>query len=74
MTVTYMTDGAPKSWDKTLRVYEVTYPSGQKVMWKNYTARDALTKYDAHNSMYNYELKIREVGGKELQLQKIMSK
>ena len=30
MTVTYMTDGAPKSWDKTLRVYEVTYPSDKK--------------------------------------------
>ena len=30
MTVTYMTDGSPKSWDKKLRVYEVTYPSGQK--------------------------------------------
>jgi len=74
MTVTYMTDGSPKSWDKKLRTYEVTYPSGQKVFWKDYTARDALTKYDGHNSMYNYELKIREIEGKELALKKIMDK
>ena len=74
MTVTYMKQGAPKSWDKTMRFYEVTYPSGQKVVWKNYTARDALTKYDGHNSMYNYELQIREITGQELQKLKVMNK
>ena len=40
MTVTYMTDGYPKSWDKKLRTYEITYPLGEKVIWKNITARD----------------------------------
>jgi hypothetical protein len=74
MTVTYMTDGSPKSWDKKLRTYEVTYPSGQKVLWQNFTARDCLTKYEGHQSMYNNELKIREIEGKELQLQKIIDK
>jgi hypothetical protein len=74
MTVTYMTDGSPKSWDKKLRTYEVTYPSGQKVLWQNFTARDCLTKYEGHQSMYNNELKIREIVGKELQLQKIIDK
>ena len=74
MTVTYMKEGAPKSWDKTMRFYEVTYPSGQKVIWKNYTARDCLTKYEGHQSMYNNELKIREIKGNELQLIKVMEK
>ena len=72
MTVTYMKEGSPKSWDKKLRTYEITYPSGQKVMWKNITARDCLTKYEGHNSMYNNGCQLRELGGKELQLQKIM--
>lgn len=74
MTVTYMTDGYPKSWDKKLRVYEVTYPSGQKVLWKDITARDCLTRYEGHNSMYDYKCQLRELGGKELQLMKVMEK
>ena len=74
MTVTYMTEGAPKSWDKTLRSYEITYPLGEKVIWKNLTARQCLTKYDAHQAINDYKCQIREITGKELQLQKIMDK
>ena len=43
-------------------------------IWKNYTARDCLTKYEGHQSMYNNELKIREIEGNELQLIKVMEK
>jgi hypothetical protein len=74
MTVTYMEEGAPKSWDKKLRTYEVTYPSGQKVLWKKITARDCLTKYEGHNSMYDYQCQLRELGGKELALVEINDK
>ena len=74
MTVTYMTDGAPKSWDKTLRNYEITYPTGEKVVWKDMTARQCLTKYDALQAINDYKCQIREITGKELQLQKIMNK
>lgn len=71
MTVTYMTDGAPKSWDKKKRTYEITYPLGEKAIWKDMTARECLTKYDAHNAINDYKCKIREIEGKELQLLKI---
>tara|TARA_B110000444_G_scaffold252921_1_gene282929 strand:- start:1805 stop:2041 length:237 start_codon:yes stop_codon:yes gene_type:complete len=71
VTITYMKEGSPKSWDKKLRTYEITYPEGKKVLWKNITARDCLTKYEGHNSMYNHKCQLRELGGKELQLLKI---
>lgn len=74
MTITYMTSGAPKSWDKTLRVYEITFPSGQKMRWNDITARECLTKYEYLNAMNKYKCELREVTGKELQLQKIMDK
>ena len=41
-----MKESLPKSWDKTKRVYEITYPSGKKEIWKNITARECLTKYE----------------------------
>ena len=71
MTVTYMEEGSPKSWDKTLRRYEITWPNGKKEIWKNITARNCLTKYENMDPMNN-GLKIREITGKELNLQKIM--
>lgn len=43
------------------RTYEVTYPSGQTVQWKNYTITDCLIKFNGHNSMYDYQLKIKEL-------------
>ena len=73
MTVTYMKDGSPKSWDKTLRTYEVSWPNGKKELWKDITARDCLTKYESMDPGGN-ELGLREVVGKELQMQKIMGK
>jgi len=71
MTVTYMTDGSPKSWDQKKRTYEITYPLGEKVIWKDLTARECLTKYDAHNAINDYKCKLREIEGKELQLLKV---
>ena len=71
MTVTYMEEGSPKSWDKTLRRYEITWPNGKKEIWKNITARKCLIKYENMDPMNN-GLKIREITGKELNLQKIM--
>ena len=47
--------------DTVVRTYEVTYPSGQTVRWKNYTITDCLIKFNGHNSMYDYKLKIREI-------------
>ena len=41
-----MKESLPKSWDKTKRVYEITYPSGKREIWKNITARECLTKYE----------------------------
>lgn len=73
MTVTYMTDGYPKSWDKTPRTYEVSWPSGKKEIWKDITARACLTKYEGMDPGNN-GLMIREITGKELQMQKIMDK
>ena len=66
-----MNEGRPKSWDKTKRVYEILYPNGKKEIWKNITARECLTKYENMNP-YSNRLKLREIVGKELQLQKLM--
>ena len=66
-----MNEGRPKSWDKTKRVYEISYPNGKKEIWKNITARECLTKYENMNP-YSNRLKLREIVGKELQLQKLM--
>ena len=66
-----MTEGRPKTWDKTKRVYEIAHPNGKKEIWKNITARECLTKYENMNP-YSNRLKLREIVGKELQLQKLM--
>jgi len=73
MTVTYMKEGAPKSWDKSLRVYEIAWPDDKKEIWKDITARDCLTRYENMDPMGN-GLQLREIVGKELQMQKIMDK
>lgn len=73
MTVTYMKDGSPKSWDKSLRVYEIAWPDGKKEIWKDITARDCLTRYE-NMDPYGNGLQLREIVGKELQMQKIMEK
>ncbi len=70
MTVTYMKDGSPKSWDKSLRRYEITWPDGRKEIWKDITARNCLTKYESMDPG-GQGLKLREIVGKELQLQKV---
>ena len=66
-----MKEGRPKSWDKTKRVYEISHPNGKKEIWKDITARECLTKYENMNP-YGNKLKLREIVGKELKLQKIM--
>ena len=66
-----MNEGRPKSWDKTKRVYEISYPNGKKEIWKDITARECLTKYENMNP-YGNRLKLREIVGKELQLLKVM--
>ena len=66
-----MKESLPKSWDQTKRVYEITYPSGKKEIWKNITARECLTKYENMDPIGN-GLKLREIEGKELQLLKVM--
>ena len=66
-----MNEGRPKSWDKTKRVYEISYPNGKKEIWKDITARECLTKYENMNP-YGNRLKLREIVGKELKLQEIM--
>ena len=66
-----MTEGRPKTWDKTKRFYEILYPNGKKEIWKNITARECLTKYENMNP-YSNRLKLREIVGKELQLQKLI--
>ena len=66
-----MKESLPKSWDKTQRVYEITYPNGKKEIWKNMTARECLTKYENMDPFGN-RLKLREIEGKELQLLKVM--
>ena len=70
MNVTYMKDGSPKSWDKSLRRYEISWPDGRKEIWKDITARDCLTRYENMDPMGN-GLQLREIVGKELQLQKV---
>lgn len=69
-----MTNSRPKFWERVGRYYEVTYPSGQKVTWSNITITDCLTKYNGHNSMYDNQLQIREIIGKELALLKVKEK
>ena len=66
-----MKESLPKSWDKTKRVYEISYPNGKKEIWKNMTARECLTKYENMDPFRN-GLKLREIEGKELQLLKVM--
>ena len=66
-----MKESLPKSWDKTKRIYEISYPNGIKEVWKDLTARVCLTKYESMNPHGN-RLKLREIVGKELQLLKIM--
>jgi hypothetical protein len=66
-----MKEGRPKSWDKTKRVYEISYPDGKKEIWKDVTARGCLTKYEGMDP-YGNGLKLREIVGKELQLIKVM--
>ena len=66
-----MTEGRPKTWDKTKRFYEISHPNGKKEIWKEITARECLTKYENMNP-YGNRLKLREIVGKELQLQKLM--
>jgi len=70
VTVTYMKEGSPKSWDKSLRRYEITWPDGRKEISKDITARNCLTKYESMDPQGN-GLKLREIVGKELQLQKV---
>ena len=65
-----MKESLPKSWDKTKRVYEISYPSGKKEIWKDITARECLTKYENMDPHGN-ELKLREIEGKELQLLRV---
>ena len=66
-----MKEGRPKTWDKTKRFYEISHPNGKKEIWKEITARECLTKYENMNP-YGNRLKLREIVGKELQLQKLM--
>ena len=66
-----MNEGRPKTWDKTKRVYEISYANGKKEIWKDITARQCLTKYENMNP-YGNGLKLREILGKELQLLKVM--
>ena len=66
-----MKEGRPKTWDKTKRFYEISYPNGKKEIWREITARECLTKYENMNP-YSNRLKLREIVGKELQLQKLM--
>ena len=54
-----MNEGRPKSWDKTKRVYEISYPNGKKEIWKDITARECLTKYENMNP-YDNRLKLRK--------------
>ena len=68
-----MKDGSPKSWDKTPRSYEIEWPDGKKETWKDINARDCLTKYESMDP-YGNRLELREIVGKELQMQQIMDK
>ena len=66
-----MKEGRPKTWDKTKRFYEISHPNGKKEIWKDITARECLTRYE-NLDPYGNGLKLREIVGKELKLQKIM--
>ena len=66
-----MKESLPKSWDKTKRVYEISYSQWQKGNLENMTARECLTKYENMDPFGN-GLKLREIEGKELQLLKVM--
>ena len=66
-----MKEGRPKTWDKTKRFYEISHPNGKKEIWKDITARECLTRYE-NMDPYGNGLKLREIVGKELKLQKIM--
>ena len=66
-----MKEGLPKTWDKTKRVYKISYLNGKKEIWKDITARECLTKYE-NMDPYGNGLKLREIVGKELQLIKLM--
>jgi hypothetical protein len=68
-----MKDGSSKAWDKSLRTYEIKWPDGKKEIWKDINARDCLTKYE-NMDPNGKGLQLREILGKELQLQKIMDK
>jgi hypothetical protein len=67
-----MKESRPITWDKTKRVYEISYPNGKKEVWKDITARECLTKYENMDPHGN-RLKLREIIGKELQLINIMN-
>ena len=60
MTITYMKDGSSKAWDKTLRTYEIKWPSGKKELWKDITARKCLTKYE-NMDPYGNRLELKEI-------------
>ena len=66
-----MKESLPKTWDKTKRVYEISYINGKKEIWKDITARECLTKYESMDP-YGNGLKLREIVGKELQLLNVM--
>ena len=68
-----MKTNRPKFWDRSERTYEIKWPDGKKELWKDITITDCLTKY---NNMGAFELglEIREIVGKELQMQKVMDK
>ena len=67
-----MKESRPITWDKTKRIYEISYPNGKKELWKAITARECLTKYE-NMDPYGNRLKLREIIGKELQLINIMN-
>ena len=66
-----MKESLPKTWDKTKRFYEISHPNGKKEIWKDITARECLARYE-NMDPYGNGLKLREIVGKELKLQKIM--
>ena len=39
-----MKESRPITWDKTKRVYEISYPNGKKELWKDITARECSNK------------------------------
>ena len=66
-----MKESLPKTWDKTKRVYEISYINGKKEIWKDITARECLKKYESMDPHGN-GLKLREIVGKELKLLRVM--